>query len=67
MYSTRFNGCPENKGDHERRRRKRELNNINTLYYIHLVTHLEGDDHKVVPFLKKKTHVRQNRPDASTR
>ncbi len=65
MYSTRFNGCPKSKGDHDqtvtvpggpsppssplsksvnliifdtkRRRRKRDLSNINTFYYMHSV------------------------------
>jgi hypothetical protein len=33
----------------KRRRRRRELTSIITLYYIHLITHLEGGDHKVTP------------------
>jgi hypothetical protein len=76
MYSTRFNGRPKNKGDHDRmdtapggpspplitalqawqpknirrqkeKRRRRALASIITLCYIHLITHLEGGDHKV--------------------
>ncbi len=82
MYSTRFIGCPENKGDHDqmdtvpggpspplitslqtfnlkifgvkRRRRRRTWSSINTLYYIHFVTHIEGDDHQDKSFKKKK-------------
>jgi hypothetical protein len=37
----------------KRRRRRRTLASINTLYYIHLVTHLEGGDHKVSPGKKR--------------
>jgi hypothetical protein len=33
----------------KRRRRRKGLASIITLYYIHLITHLEGGDHKITP------------------
>jgi hypothetical protein len=58
MYSTRFNGLPENKGDHAHMDTAPGgpsspliTSCIITLYYIHLITHLAGGDHNPNPTL----------------
>ena len=57
-YANILKGMYSITSDVKRRRRKRGLASINTHYYMHLSTHLDGGDHEVAP--NPHSHVQRN-------